>query len=98
MYLSEKVILNDPDAASSVLGGSAGAGFVQLVSSLEAPYAYSLVSVAITDGPGTRVLVEFHDRVPAGDDTTEVTRRFYYEMKVDASGALVTAIYKAPAR
>lgn len=98
MYLSDKVVLNDTDAASSVLAGSAGAGFVQLVSSLEAPYSYSLVSVAIGDGSSTRVLVEFLDRVETGEGTSETARRFYYEMKVDVSGALVTAIYTAPAR
>jgi hypothetical protein len=41
-------------------------------------------------------VVEFLDRVATGQGTVEVASRFYYEMRVDASGALVTAIYKAP--
>lgn len=98
VYLSDRVVLNDPQGAETVLAGSAGSGFVQLVSSLEAPYGYNVISVATTDGPNTRVLVEFLDRVAADQGTVEVVARFYYEMRVDASGALVTAIYKAPAR
>ncbi|MHB8868279.1 MAG: hypothetical protein ACYC6T_08510 [Thermoleophilia bacterium] len=98
MSLSEKVVLNDPEGAAAMLAGSAGAGFVQLVSSLEAPYGNSVISVATTDGPNTRVLVEFLDRVTTVQGTNETTLRFYYEMRVDDSGALVTAIYKAPAR
>lgn len=98
MYLSEKVVLDDPGSAAAVLATGAGPGFVQLVSSLDAPYGYSIISVAVTDGPNTRVLVEFMDRVPGDDGPVEVAKRFYYEMRVEASGALVTAIYKAPAR
>ncbi|MHB0980011.1 MAG: hypothetical protein ACYC5Q_08095 [Thermoleophilia bacterium] len=96
MSLSEKVVLNDREGAADMLASSAGPGFVQLVSSLEAPYVSSVISVATTDGPNTRVLVEFLDRVTTDQGTAEVALRFYYEMRVDASGALVTAIYKAP--
>lgn len=98
LYLSNQVIAGDLDAAGAALAGSAGAGFVQLVASLEAPYGAKIISVSVTDGPNTLVLVEFLDRVPGDDGPVEVAKRFSYEIRVEASGALVTAIYKAPAR
>jgi hypothetical protein len=94
--LADKVVLDDLDGAASVLAPGAGSGFTQMVSSLSEPYGYRVVSVS--DGSVSRVLMEFLDEVQTVNGPEKTTARFYFDIDVDESGALVTAIYKAPPR
>lgn len=94
--LADKVVLDDLDGAASVLAPGAGSDFTQMVSSLSKPYGYRVVSVS--DGSLSRVLMEFLDEVQTVNGPEKTTARFYFDIDVDEAGALVTAIYKAPAR
>jgi len=69
---------------------------VPVVASLNAPYGYRVALVS--DGSLTRVLMEFLDEVQTVDGPEKTASRFYFDIDVDEGGALVTAIYKAPAR
>lgn len=94
--LADKVVLDDLEGAASVLASGAGSGFTQMVASLSEPYGYRVVSVA--DGAPSRVLMEFLDEVQTVNGPEKTTARFYFDIDVDEAGALVTSIYKAPAR
>ena len=94
--LAAAVISGDPNNTVAVVSSSAGRGLAQMVSILQDPQTYGIVSVEDVDPLHARVLVQFMDRTrDAQGLTVDVAVRFLFELKVDLNGATITGIYAA---
>ena len=95
--LAAAVISGDPENTVAVVSSTASRGLAQMVSLLQDPQTYGIVSVEDVDTLNTRVLMQFMDRTrDAEGETVDVAVRFLFELKVDANGAIITGIYAAP--
>lgn len=92
-YLADLVITGNTSGARSLVAPGAQSSLAQMIMSLSEPYGYKITGVQSLPDTTVRVTMQINDRViNANGELTEVLSKFVIRVRVDDSGAVITAI------